>query len=135
MSPEDRLAWGLTNRWRCLAALTSTLLMAPAMAEDQVRFTGSTTADEKLINDVFQSIAHYVLERLKCQNIELIEADVLPDGAVKRDASLPEGTGPATYEQWTVTYCGKKLPFLVVFWDAKEGGTMYRVQLRPQPDS
>lgn len=120
---------------RCLAMLTGILVLTTAVAQEQVRFTGSTTADEKLINDAFQRIAHYVLESLKCQNIELIEADVLPDDAVKRDASQPEGTGPATYEQWTVTYCGKKQPFLVVFWDAKEGGTMFRIQLRPKDDS
>jgi hypothetical protein len=115
-----------------LAALTSTLVLTTAIAQEQVRFTGNSSADEKLIHDAFQNIVLYVKESLKCSSIQSVEAKVLPDGAVKRDATQPEGTNPAIYEQWTVSFCGKKQPFLVVFWDAKEGGTMYRVQLRPR---
>ena len=118
-----------------VAAVTSTLVLSTAVAQEQVKFTGNTTADEKLIHDAFQDIAVYMRESLKCASIDLVETKVLPDGAVKRDASQPEGTGPATYEQWTVTSCGKKHPFMVVFWSAKEGGTMYRIQLRPGANS
>ena len=114
-----------------LVALTTT----SAIAQEQVRFTGTTSADEQLIHDAFQNIALYVRDSLKCDRIEQVAAEVLPDGTVKRDAAQPEGTGPATYEMWTVSFCGKKQPFLVVFWEAKEGGTMYRIQLRPEADS
>jgi len=102
----------------------------PILAQEQVRFTGETTAGDQLINDAFQNIALYVRKQLNCQNIELVEAEVLPSGAVKPDPNH-EGSSPATYEQWTVTFCGKKQPFTVVFWEAKEGGTMFRIQLRP----
>ena len=117
-----------------LALLFCALLAASAIAQEQVRFTGNTTASETLIHDAFQHIASYVRESLKCQAIEQVTAEVLPDGAVKRDAAQPEGLGPATFENWTVNFCGKKQPFLIVFWDAKEGGTMYRIQLRPGAD-
>lgn len=120
---------------RCFTTLTCTLMLTAAVAQEQVRFTGSTSANEKLIHDAFQHILLYVRASLKCQNIDLVEAEVLPDGAVKRDATQPEGTGPAIYERWTVTFCGKKQPFLIAFWDAKEGGTMYRIQLRPAAGS
>jgi hypothetical protein len=118
-----------------LAALAGILAFASSVAQDQVRFTGNTTADETLMHDAFQGIALYIRESLKCSGIELVEAEVLPPDSVKRDESQPEGTNPATYERWTVTYCGKTQPFLVVFWTAKEGGTMYRIQLRSGTDS
>lgn len=120
---------------RSVSALAGILAVGASLAQDQVRFTGNTTADEELVHDAFQNIALYVRESLKCPSIELVEAEVLPSGSVKRDTSQAEGSAPATYEQWTVSFCGKKQPFLVVFWSAKEGGTMYRVQLRPAADS
>jgi len=120
---------------RALISLTGALVLTTAVAQEQVRFTGNTSADETLIHDAFQNIAFYVRESLKCPSIELVEAEVLPEGAVKRDATQAEGTAPAIYERWTVTFCGRKQPFLVVFWDAKEGGTMYRIQLRSGSDS
>ena len=120
----------------CIPALLLLGLMPTSvLAQEQVRFTGTTSADKQLIHDAFQNIALYVHDSLKCNTIEQVAAEVLPDGTVKRDAAQPEGTGPATYERWTVTYCGKKQSFLVVFWEAKERGTMYRIQLRPGADS
>jgi hypothetical protein len=120
---------------RILALLLVGLTATGVRAQEQVRFTGTTSADEQLIHDAFQNIVLYVRENLKCDTIEQVAAEVLPDGKVKRDAAQPEGTGPATYELWTVSFCGKEQPFLVVFWEAKEGGTMYRIQLRPGADS
>ena len=111
--------------------LVCIFLLPVCGAQEQVRFTGDTTANEQLIQDVLQNIVEYVHESLKCPTIDGIESAVLPESSVKRDASEPEGTGPATFERWTVSFCGKKQPFDVVFWEAKEGGTMYRVQLRP----
>jgi len=118
-----------------ILALLPAALAASVMAQEQVRFTGTTTAGQQLIHDAFQNIAIYIRGSLKCNTIEEVVAEVLPDGTVKRDASQPEGIEPATYERWTVSYCGKKRSFVVVFWDAKEGGTMYRVQLDPGADS
>lgn len=124
----------MTTLQRALALLVLAFSASSAVAQEQVRFTGTTSADERLIHDAFQNIALYVRESLKCQTIDQVVAEVLPDGAIKRDAAQPEGTGPATYEQWTVSFCGKSQPFLVVFWEAREGGTMYRIQLRPGAD-
>ena len=120
---------------RLLTAIAGCAVLTAASAQEQVRFTGNTSADANLIHDAFQNVALYIRESLKCPNIELVESEVLPEGAIKRDPTQPEGTGPATFERWTVTFCGKKRPFLIVFWPAKEGGTMYRVELRPGADS
>ena len=120
---------------RLLTAIAGSMVFSATPAQEQVRFTGNTSADATLIHDAFQYVALYVRESLKCPNIELVESEVLPDGAIKRDPARPEGTGPATFERWTVTFCGKKRPFLIVFWPSKEGGTMYRVELSPGTDS
>jgi hypothetical protein len=123
------------RRIPALLLIAFTLTTTGAAAQEQVRFRGTTSADEQLRHDAFQNIVLYVRNSLKCDTIEEVAAEVLPDGAIKRDAAEPEGTGPATYELWTVTFCGKKRPFLVVFWEAKDGGTMYRIQLSPAAHS
>jgi len=108
------------------------LMMASAVAwsQEQVRFTGNTSASPQLIHDAMQPIALYIRESLGCSRLEHIEAEILPADAIKRDASAPEGHADATYERWVVTSCGQAHPFVVVFWTAPEGGTMFRVQLR-----
>ena len=116
---------------RSLCALATLLGVSTSLGQEQVRFTGQTSADEQLIHDAFQDIARYIRESLSCPSIEQVVAEVLPEGAVKHDPTQAEGTSAATYEQWTVSYCGRSRPFLVVFWAAKDGGTMYRIQLRP----
>lgn len=73
----------MRNFVRCLAVLSGTLVLTTAVAQEQLRFTGRTTADQKLIQDALQNIALHIRESLKCPNIELVEAEVLPDGAVK----------------------------------------------------
>jgi hypothetical protein len=108
--------------------LTAALLAAGAApAQEQVQFTGRTTADPQLIHDAFQDIGLYIRENLECTKIEQVVAEVLPGSAVKRDPADPADT---TYEQWTVSFCGKSQPFLVAFWSAKDGGTQYRIVLR-----
>jgi hypothetical protein len=83
------------------------------------------------IRDVMQHLISYIQNNLKCEDIKLVEADLLPEESIKRDPTDPEGTGPATYENWVATYCGTSTSFLVVFWASKEGGTMFRIALRP----
>ena len=114
------------------ALVASAMLFAAptASAQTEVRFTGETTADETLIRDVMQHLISYIHNNLKCDNVELVEAGVLPEESIRRDPTDPEGTGPATYENWVATYCGTSKSFLVVFWASKEGGTMFRIVLR-----
>ena len=107
-------------------AVVSTL----AWSQEQVQFTGNTTANAQLIHDAMQPIALYVRDTLGCSRLQQVEAELLPPESIKRDASSPEGNADATYELWTVTSCGERHPFLVVFWTDPRGGTMFRVQLR-----
>jgi hypothetical protein len=114
----------------------SSLAIASVLAwsQEQVKFTGITSASPQLIHDAMQPIALYIRESLGCRRLEQIEAEILPEDAIKRDASAPEGTADATYERWIVTSCGKAHPFVVVFWTAAEGGTMFSVKL-PDADT
>ena len=116
---------------KALVAAAILFAASTVSAQTEVRFKGETTADDTLIRDVMQHLISYIHNNLKCDNVELVEAEVLPDGSVKRDPADAEGTQPATYENWVATYCGTSKPFLVVFWASKEGGTMFRIALRP----
>jgi hypothetical protein len=118
----------------CLKALVASAILfaaSSASAQTEVRFTGETTADDTLIRDVMQHLISYIHDNLKCDNVELVEAKVLPEESIERDPADPEGTQPATYENWVATYCGTSKSFRVVFWASKEGGTMFRIALRP----
>ena len=123
---------GVMNTFvKVLVAFAILFAASTVSAQTDVRFTGETTADETLIRDVMQHLIRYIQNNLKCEDIKLVEAEVLPEESIKRDPTDPEGTGPASYENWVATYCGTSKPFLVVFWASKEGGTMFRIALRP----
>src|SRR5689334_2827885 len=114
---------------RAALLMGSILAMPMAHAQEQIHFTGQTTADALLIHDALGSIAGYLKENANCPSVGDVQSEILPEDSVKRDPKQPEGTSPATYELWTSTSCGKQQAFLVVFWAAKEGGTMFRIQL------
>ena len=96
-------------------------------AESEPTFTGSTIADSGLKKDALRTMAMIVHGKLKCDSMDSVDTQSLPIGA-QPTVWLPPGAGPATYERWVVTACSKKQPFIVVFWPAKEGGMMFRIQ-------
>lgn len=107
------------------------VLAAPRVhSEEPLRFTGQTTASPILLQNALQPIAGFVRDSLKCPKISQVNTEILPSGAIERDAKNPEGTAPATYERWTVSYCEKTRAFLVVFWTNDQGVSLYRVQFR-----
>jgi hypothetical protein len=116
---------------KILAAVAMLSSATMGSAQSEVRFTGETTADEALIDDVMRNLVSYIHDSLRCENVELVEAKVLPAESIERDPADPEGKNPATYERWDARYCGTSKSFLVVFWASKQGGTMFRIQLRP----
>jgi hypothetical protein len=90
-------------------------------------FMGHTVADATVQRDALAIIRMLIQAKIKCSTLDLIESEGLAADA-HPNVSLPSGAGPATYERWIVTACSRKQPFVVVFWPAKEGGTMFRVQ-------
>jgi hypothetical protein len=115
-----------------LAFVVAALATPTADSQEQLRFTGQTTASPALLHDALQPISLFVRDSLNCPRISQVNAEVLPTGAIERDVSKPEGTGPATYERWTVSYCQKTRAFLVVFWTNDQGGSLFRVQFRDE---
>jgi hypothetical protein len=113
-----------------IAFVVATLATPTADSQEPLRFTGQTTASPVLLHDALQPIASFVRDSLKCPRISQVDTEVLPSGAIERDASKPEGTASATYERWTVSYCQKTRAFLVVFWTNDQGVAMFRVQFR-----
>jgi hypothetical protein len=113
-----------------LAFVAVALAAPPAGSEEPLSFTGQTTASPILLRDALQPIAGFVRDSLKCPKITQVNTEILPSGTIERDARNPEGTAPATYERWTVSYCQKTRAFLVVFWTNDQGVSLYRVQFR-----
>lgn len=114
---------------RLLAFIVAALGTSIADSQEQWRFTGQTTGSPAQIHGAMQPIALFVHNSQNCAVISQVNTEVLPPGEIKRDASKPEGTAPAMYERWTVSYCQKARVFLVVFWTNEKGDTMFRVQL------
>jgi len=95
---------------------------------DQVRFTGRTTADRTLISDTIRNVLFVGKARLNCSELGLVEAEVLPKDYVPPKGPGQEGKAPTIYERWTATFCGQKVPLLIAFWPASDGGMMFRVE-------
>lgn len=115
-------------RIRVLSFLAALAFSLPAAA-DQVRFTGKTTANERLIADTLNTVAVLGPSRFNCPTIEAVEAQPLPKSLTPPGKNNPEGSSPTTYERWDVTFCGKVVPLLIAFWHAADGGMMFRVSL------
>jgi len=108
------------------------LTVAPglARADELPPFEGQTIADPVLKRDVLAIVTPIVHAKLGCSAIDRVEAQP----AVRHPhVALPEAAGPATYEQWTVSACSKKQPFVITLYPAKGGGMMF--QVRPASDS
>lgn len=103
----------------------------PALA-DQVRFTGNTTADVTLIKDALHNILLYGNATDHCATLESVEAKILSPSYKPADAATRPEAGKGTYESWTATLCGKPIKFLITFWPASDGGTMFAVTV-PYP--
>lgn len=115
-------------RWRLLIAML--LIAAPgrfALA-DPVHFTGETTADTTLITDALRVLQRLAQDRLQCATLGAVRSEILPPRYVPPGGPGPEGAARTVYERWTASLCGKEVPFLLGFWPAAEGGTMFRVQ-------
>jgi len=117
-------------RTRLTVSFVSALLVVVVSASvgaDQIRFVGDTTADSTLIHDTVQQLLLVVDGRFHCQQVQLIESEVLPPSYSPPAASRVQTAAKARYERWTATFCGKKVPFLISFWPASDGGSMFSV--------
>ena len=111
-----------------LAAALSLASMLPTSARaDQVRVTGQSTADAILIRDAVQQILRVGAGALECNKLTAVEASVLPDDWRPADPEYRLGPPGTRYERWEATLCDRVVPFLLGFWDAPEGGTMFQV--------
>lgn len=124
--PWTRLPWAM--RLRILIGL---LIIATALSSakaDQVHFVGQTTADPTLMRDALRNVLLIAQARLNCSTLEVVKSEIMPSLFTPPGGRGPEGSAKTTYERWTATLCGKDVPFLLGFWAASDGGTMFRVQ-------
>ncbi len=110
------------------ALVVFAVAVSPSAYAEQVHFTGNTTVDVTVIKDVLKQIQLVGLAELNCGVVDSVEAEVLPPSYVAPATDNSAAPSKEIYEKWTVTMCGKMSPFLVGFWPALEGGTMFRVR-------
>ena len=91
-----------------------------------MRFTGQTTADLQLIKDALRQIQLIGQARNDCGVISAVEASVHPQDYLPSEAHRV-GEGQVTYETWSTIMCDTEAKFLISFWEAPEGGTMFAV--------
>ncbi|HTK86050.1 MAG TPA: hypothetical protein VL625_13280 [Patescibacteria group bacterium] len=98
------------------------------LSAKNVEFKGKTTADAALVNSVFSNIMSISVKRLKCGSATQVTQEILP-ATYKPGGETFDNLTTTTFEKWTPTLCGREISFLVGFWPAADGGTMFRVVL------
>ena len=58
-------------------------------------------------------------ESMKCHEMGGVQASLMPKRWVPADPNFRLGPKGARYERWDIELCGKRVPFLVVFWKVK----------------
>jgi hypothetical protein len=120
-------------RYACfvpLLALLAAATAAPARA-DQVHFTGTTSVDQVVIHDTLQNILQLAAGQ-GCNQLTAVVATLLPADYHPADYRDHGERPHLRYERWDVTLCGGVMPFLLGFWHAADGGTMFQIVL-PYP--
>jgi len=110
------------------------MLLSISLKAAEVRFTGNTTADEQLIGDTLQQVVTVAQAKLKCENLEGVVAEIMPQDFSPPHSMQVTGSDTVTYERWTATFYGKQVAFLITFWRDPQGGSLYAVGY-PFPDS
>lgn len=108
-----------------LAALA--ILLANAAQAETLSFTGTTTADTVVARDVLKQVQILGLGVMDCGVIGAVEADLMPTDFKPAGLTPNIDGAPETYERWIISLCGKRLPLLITFWLARQGGVMFRV--------
>jgi hypothetical protein len=103
------------------------ILSTTVARADPVHFTGTTTVDRTVIADALQQVKNVGLAKLKCGEMTSVESSILTATYSPKDTQNYAEPGKETYERWVVTFCGKTVPFLLGFWPASDGGTMFHV--------
>jgi hypothetical protein len=116
-----------------LASALAVAVAVPARA-DQVHFTGRTTVDGIVIRDALQTVLRVAAASLHCNQLTAVEASVLPAGWAPADPASRVGPAQTRYERWDAALCGHSEPFLLGFWPASDGGTMFQVHFPYPPD-
>jgi hypothetical protein len=112
---------------RAIATGVLAMLLGTASSAAEVRFTGNTTATRQLIGDALHQLVTIAEAKLTCTDLEAVVAEVMPRDFKPPGASTVAPDKAVTYERWTATLCGQQVAFLVTFWSAPAGGTMFAI--------
>ena len=110
------------------AALISALSATLVACASPIPFQGTTTAGEMLRADVANSLTGRAKFLANCNApVDKIQTEVLrthPPGSAGSSAAA-KNYGSVD-ERWTLSLCGKNLPFAVTFTPDGQGGTFFR---------
>lgn len=110
-----------------MSLLSLTLAAAAAAASPdaaalaRIGITGQTAApDAEVAQKAYSEAGGFAAGiAIKCGALKGAEASLMPEGWVPGDPNFRLGPKGARYERWNFDLCGKKVPFLVVFWTDK----------------
>ncbi len=117
----------LLVRSRILLLAAFSAGVAGVTRAETFRFTGTTTVDMAVAKDALKQVQLVGLGKFDCGVIEGVEAEILPDN-YRPDMNHEFVQGAKeVHERWIVSLCGRREPFLIGFWAAPQGGTMFHV--------
>lgn len=118
---------------RKAAALGFMMLVcgSPAFGQ-QVRFTGTTSADPILIRDALQQLARHAYAAEGCSSLTEVSSEILPESFEPGPTYRVAAKG-VRYERWNATLCGRSVSYLFGYWPSPEGGSLFQVS-HPFPE-
>jgi hypothetical protein len=117
-----------TSAHRVAVIIGATIVLASPARAETFHFKGRTTVDMTVAKDALRDVQQIGLAKLHCGVIEAVNAEVLPRSYRPARTENYAPNGRETYEKWNVILCGRTTPFLLGFWPAAEGGTMFHVR-------
>ena len=105
-----------------LSFMAAAALAAPDAADlAKIGITGQTAApDAAVAQAAYNEAGGFAAGiAIKCGELKGAEASLMPEGWVPADPNFRLGPKGARYERWDLDLCGRKVPFLVVFWTDK----------------
>ena len=116
-----------------VAAIAVSLSAIPASAQQQVRFSGTTSADTVLVKDILQMVLQFSYGRDGCQAMGLVTPKTLNDYLPANENYRTNEPG-ARYERWDIELCEKTETFLITFWPSAAGGSLFKISTPPPAD-
>jgi hypothetical protein len=111
---------GIVTLFALLLAAAAPAQAAEPRSTAPMAVTGRTRAPApEVARSALQEAGAFAARQLKCADLGIAKASLMPKGWVPADPNFRIGPKGARYERWEIEACGRTEPFLVVFWKHK----------------